>query len=33
MSEVEVVETIVVQTDEGDLGGRILPMVAVVEGV
>jgi hypothetical protein len=34
LPEVEVVETIVVQTDEGGLGGRNAPLVvAVVEGV
>jgi hypothetical protein len=31
--EVEVVETIVVQTGEGELGGGTPPVVVVVEGV
>jgi hypothetical protein len=33
LPEVEVVETMVVWTDEGGLGGRMPLMVAVVEGV
>jgi hypothetical protein len=33
LPEVEVVETIVVWTDEGGLGGGMPPVVAVIEGV